>query len=81
MIFQPFSKYFSYFENTIKVSSWISKGMSEESSFAPKWVDKYLIPRVKFNGNYLRQDNISFIHGILQTRYMFKRFKHRFHIR
>ena len=37
--------------------------MSEERSFTPKCIDKYLIPRVKFSGNCLRQDSISFIHG------------------
>ena len=26
--------------------------------FAPKWIDKYGLPEVKFNGNCLRKDKI-----------------------
>ena len=57
--------------NTPKILSWKSTGISEESiknqptadiSFIPKLIDNYLIRKVKFNANCLRQDSISSIH-------------------
>ena len=50
----------------------VKKNISEESSFlpstadncyAPKWISKYSTPTVKFNGDCLKQDSMSFIHG------------------
>ena len=57
-----------------------------ENSFTPKWTG-YPFLEVKFHGNNLRQDSVPFLHKkcskliyFLQTRYMVKRFKDRFHI-
>ena len=33
-----------------------------DNSFAPKWIDDYTLPEIKFNGNCLRQDIASFLH-------------------
>ena len=56
--------YLQLFSGTTKVHSWTSEAMSEESiensstsdnSFAPKWIDDYTLPELKFNENSLRQ--------------------------
>ena len=80
LVFQPFCKCITYFRNVSKISSWTSKVMSEKriknpsttgSSFAPTWVDKCLIPKLKSNGNCLRQNSMSFIHVNVLNLYIF----------
>ena len=48
----------------------ITPSSTPENSFAPKWIGKYSIPLVKFNGNCLRQDSISFIHRNVVSLYI-----------
>ena len=43
-------------ERSIKNSS------TPDSSFTPNWSDGYPFTKVKFNGNYLRQDGVSFLY-------------------
>ena len=71
MVFSPVSKYLSSFSKTDNIYSWTSKEISEESiktpftsenSFFPKWVDGYQLPKIKVNGNCLKQDRLSFLH-------------------
>ena len=39
----------------------IKNPSTPDNSFTPKWIDDYTLPEVKFNGNYLRQDSVSFL--------------------
>lgn len=67
--------------------------MSEESiknqcisdnSFALKWIDGYPLRKMKFNGNYLKQDSTSLhktVANLYITYVLNKIFKQRFHIR
>ena len=72
LIFQPVYKYFKFITNTNYISSWKSKGLSDESiktfatsdnSFAPliEYYNGYYI-RVKFNGSILRQPKVTYTH-------------------
>ena len=73
LIFQPVYKYFKFITNTNYISSWKSKGLSDESikpfltsdnSLAPliEYYNGYYI-RVKFNGSILRQPKVTYTHG------------------
>ena len=63
------NKYFKKIGNTEKISSWKSKGLSDEivksldNTLAPKLVYSGEKMYVKFDGNYLKQDKITFNHG------------------
>ena len=66
LVFQPKHKYFKKIGNTESVSSWESKGLSNEiikfsdNTFAPtvKYTGKRMY--VKFNGSCLEQDKMRF---------------------
>ena len=54
-----------------KIVLWQSKEMSEDNlappsttncRFAPKVIVKYSVPTIKFNGDCLKQNSVSFIH-------------------
>ena len=69
LVFQPMNKYFKVVANAKYISSWKSKGLSDESIKPPSTSDKSLTPlidyhgnkiRVKFIGTILRQPKISF---------------------
>ena len=71
-VFQPISKYFKIVTNTDYVSSWKSKGLSDESITPPTTSDNSLTPalsyygfkiRLKFIGSCLKQDKITYTHG------------------
>ena len=59
---------------------------SSDNSITPNLIDNYPIEKVKFNGNCLRKDMISFIHKNVINLYIYfepgiwsrKRLKHRF---
>ena len=34
---------------------------TSDNSFAPKWIFGYTLSKVKFNGNCLKQDSMSFL--------------------
>ena len=62
LVFMPAKKYIEYFTGTTPIELWKFSGMSEEStenrtkldcSFAPTFVDHYILPDVDFNGHCL----------------------------
>ena len=68
LLFIPAKKYIKYFSGTTRIESWKSNGMSEENtenitkskrSFAPTFVDHYVLPDINFNGHCLMKNNIS----------------------
>ena len=81
LIFQPVYKYFKFITNTNYISSWKSKGLSDESiktfatsdnSLAPliEYYNGYYI-RVKFNGSILKQPKVTFNHKKVVSIYIF----------
>ena len=72
LVFQPINRYFQIITNTKYISSWQSKGLSDETNKPPNTSGNsrtllidyggYKI-RVKFNGGSLKQPNISYTHG------------------
>ena len=71
LVFQPMYRYFKMITNTDYISSWKSKGLSAESIKPSATSDNSLTPalnyygnkvRVKFTGNRLRQQKVSYTH-------------------
>ena len=71
LIFQPVYKYFKFITGTTYISSWKSKGLSDESIKSPTTSDNSLTPvigyydykiTVKFNGGILRQPKVTYTH-------------------
>ena len=71
LIFQPVYKYFKFITGTTYISSWKSKGLSDESIKSPTTSDNSLTPimvyydyniTVKFNGSILRQPKVTYTH-------------------
>ena len=71
LVFQPLNKYFKIVASTNYVSSWKSKGLSDENIIAPTTRDFKLNPqlsyfgtkaRVDFRGSCLKQDKTTFNH-------------------
>ena len=72
LVFQPINRYFKIITNAKYISSWQSKGLSDETIKPPTTSDNSLTLlidyggykiRVKFNGGCLKQPNISYTHG------------------
>ena len=72
LVFQPINRYFKIITNTKYISSWQSKGLSDETIKPPATSDNSLTPlidyrinkiRVKFTGSCLKQPKISYTHG------------------
>ena len=73
LIFQPIQKYFKTVSTTdSNILSWKFKGLSDENIKPPSRSNKLLNPsldfvstkaRVRFNGDCLKQEKISFNHG------------------
>ena len=72
LIFQSVHKYIKIIANTIYISEWKSKGLSDESIKPFVTSDNSLTPlidyydyniRLKFNGSILRQPKFSYAHG------------------
>ena len=69
LVFLPISRYFRLIGNTKYISSWKSKGLSDETitSYATSdnsltpWVDYDTKIRLKFNKSYLKQSNTHMI--------------------
>ena len=79
LVFQPLNKYFKLIPNTNYVSSWKSKGLSDESIKPPTTSDNNLTlalddygtkKRVKFTGSSLKQSKISYTHGTIVNIYI-----------
>ena len=71
LVFQPMYRYFKKIGNTNRISSWKSKGLSDESIKTLSARNNILNPslsyigtktRVKFNRSCLKQDKIKFTH-------------------
>ena len=72
-------KYFKKTGNTENISSWESKGLSDEVIKPPVTSDNRLAPTlkyagkgmyVKFNGSCLKQDKVTFNHGTIVNIYI-----------
>ena len=72
LVFQPWNKYFEVIDGTNYVSSWQSKGLSDEIIKPPTTSDYKLNPqlnhygtkaRLEFRGRCLKQDKATFNHG------------------
>ena len=68
LVFKPVHKYVKLIANTIYISSWKSKGLSDENIKPSSMSDKSLSPvvdyhgtkrRLKFSGSCLEQDKIT----------------------
>ena len=72
-------RYFKKIGNSDHISAWKSKGLSDESINLPATSDNSLTPsldyigvriRVKFNGQCLKQDKVTFIHKKIMNIYI-----------
>ena len=72
LVFQPTYRYFKVIANTRYISSWKSKGLSDESIKRPTTSDNSLYPlidylcdkiRLKFNASCLKQAKLTYTHG------------------
>ena len=70
LVFQPMHKYLKT-DSSYHISSWTSKGLSNESITPPSAANNFLTPslnylgtkiRVKFNGSCLKQDKVTYTH-------------------
>ena len=73
------NKYFTKIVNTEQISSWKSKGLSNEIIKPPTTSNNSLAPsldyfikkiKVNFNGSCLRQDKITYNHGTIVNMYI-----------
>ena len=71
LVFQPMYRYFKI-DSSCHISSWTSKGLSNESIKPPSAPDNFLTPslnylgtkiRVKFSGSCLKQDKVTYTYG------------------
>ena len=79
LVFQPLNKYFKVIASTNYVSSWQSKGLSNETIMPPSTSDNSLNPtvnyygtnaRLEFRGSCLKQDKATFNHGKIVNIYI-----------
>ena len=78
LVFQPMYRYFKT-DSSYHISSWTSKGLSNESIKPPSAPNNFLTPslnylgtkiRVKFSGSCLKQDKITYTHGKIVNIYI-----------
>ena len=79
LVFQPLNKYFKVISNSNSISSWKSKGLSNETIKPPATSDNSLNPKVnyyygakarlEFRGSCLKQDKSTFNHGKIVNNY------------
>ena len=79
LVFQPINKYFKVITSTDYVSSWKSKGLSDEFIKPPSTSDNSLTLalsyygakiRVKFYGSCLKQPKVSYTHRTIVKIYI-----------
>ena len=79
LVFQPLNKYFKIITNTKYISSWKSKGLSDENITAPTTSDYKLNPklgyfgtktRAELRGTCLKQNKTTFNHGKIVNTYI-----------
>ena len=77
-VFQPMYKYFKS-DSSYHISSWTSKGLSNESIESPSAPNNFLTSslnyvgikiRGKFNGSCLKQDKVTYTHGKIVNIYI-----------
>ena len=79
LVFQPLNKYFKVIASTNSISSWKSKGLSNETIKPPATSDNSVNPKVsyygtkarlEFRGSCLKQDKSTFNHGKIVNIYI-----------
>ena len=79
LVFQPINRYFKVLANTLYISSWKSKGLSDETIKPPVTSDNSLTPlidyvgdkiRLKFNGSCLKQPKMQYTHETVANIYI-----------
>ena len=73
LIFQPINSNFEVIANTNYVSSWKPKGLlpnTSDNSLTSALSFHGAKTRVKFNGSYLQQPNLSYTHGTIVNIYI-----------
>ena len=79
LVFQPIFRYFKNIGNTDNISTWKSKGLSDETIKSPTTSDNSLAPslnyigfrlRIKFDGQCLKQDKVTFNHKTIVNIYI-----------
>ena len=79
LVFQPVKKYFKKIGYTESISSWESKGLSDEIIKPPNTFDNSLASKlehfinkikVKFNGSCIKQDKVKYNHGKVVNMYI-----------
>ena len=83
LVFQPINRYFKVIDNTLYISSWKSKGLSDETIQPhPITSDNSLTPltdyrgrkvRLKFSGSCLKQSKLQYTHGTIVNIYIKKK--------
>ena len=80
LVFQPVYIYFKKIGSGGHISAWKSKGLSDESIKPPAIFNNGLAPslsyivtktRVKFEGQCLKQDKVTFTHKVVVNVYIF----------
>ena len=59
LVFQPINRYFKVLANTLYISSWKSKGLSDETIKPPVTSDNILTPLIDCLGNTIRQNLVE----------------------
>ena len=79
LVFKPINRYFKVIANTLFISSWKSKGLSDENTKPPATSDNGLTPlidylgnkiRVKFSGSCLKQSKMQYTHRTIVNIYI-----------
>ena len=79
LAFQPIKIYFKVIANQLYISSWKSKGLSDETIKPPVTSDNSLTPlidyvgdkiRLKFNGSCLKQPKMQYTHETVANTYI-----------
>ena len=79
LVFQPINRYFKLIANSLHISSWKSKRLSDETIRPPVTSDNNLTPftdyfgdkiRLKFNGSCLKQPKLQYTLGTIVNIYI-----------
>ena len=78
LVFQPINRYFKVIANKLYISSWTSKGLSDETIMPPVTSDNSLTllidvgnkTRIKLTGSCLKQPKTQYTHGTILNIYV-----------
>ena len=79
LVFEPINRYFKVIANTLLISSWKSKGLSDENIKPSATSDDGITPlidylgnkiRVKFSGSCLKQSKMQYTHRAIVNIYI-----------